>query len=286
MTLAEPASAPEAASAPDQPLAGWRVLLTRAEGDSGQASQHLARHGARCTAAAMIVIEAPLTVEHLDQAITALHAGAYAWVGFTSVHAVYAVRARCEHLGVPVAHHAQVAAVGEATAAALREWGMPPDLVPAANRSAAGLLAQWPTCTSTRGEGAGRDSTRCAGDAVLLPRSDLASDVLPAGLRAKGWAVDEVIAYRTVPAPPPPADLRAAVATGGFDAILFTSGSTVRALLAHSGAPHPRTVIGCIGAATATTAKELGLRVDVLAPEATIVALVDALADYAATVAQ
>ena len=52
-----------------------------------------------------------------------------------------------------------------------------------------------------------------------------------------------------------------------FDAVVFTSSSTVRNLVGIAGKPHPSTVIACIGPATAKTAEECGLRVDVLAPE-------------------
>ena len=62
--------------------------------------------------------------------------------------------------------------------------------------------------------------------------------------------------------------------------MVFTSSSTVRNLVGIAGKPHPSTVIACIGPATAKTAEEHGLRVDVLAPEASSDSLVDALADY------
>jgi uroporphyrinogen III methyltransferase/synthase len=74
--------------------------------------------------------------------------------------------------------------------------------------------------------------------------------------------------------------VREAIKGGQFDAVVFTSSSTVRNLVGIAGKPHPSTVIACIGPATAKTAEEHGLRVDVLAPEASADSLVDALADY------
>jgi uroporphyrinogen III methyltransferase/synthase len=56
----------------------------------------------------------------------------------------------------------------------------------------------------------------------------------------------------------------------------------VRNLVGIAGKPHETTVIACIGPKTTETAQELGLRVDVQAPEATIAALVGALAEFAA----
>ena len=81
-------------------------------------------------------------------------------------------------------------------------------------------------------------------------------------------------------AAPPAAEIREAIKGGQFDAAVFTSSSTVRNLVGIAGKPHPSTVIACIGPATAKAAEEHGLRVDVLAPEASSDSLVDALADY------
>ena len=101
-----------------------------------------------------------------------------------------------------------------------------------------------------------------------------------AGLQEMGWEVDDVTAYRTVRAAPPAASIREAIKTGKFDAVVFTSSSTVRNLVGIAGKPHPTTVVACIGPATAKVAEEHGLRVDVLAPEASAASLVDALAEY------
>jgi uroporphyrinogen III methyltransferase/synthase len=94
--------------------------------------------------------------------------------------------------------------------------------------------------------------------------------------------VDDVTAYRTVRASPPPAETREAIKGGGFDAVLFTSSSTVRNLVGIAGKPHQVTVIACIGPATARTAEEHGLRVDVLSPEPSVQALAEALAEFGA----
>lgn len=103
-----------------------------------------------------------------------------------------------------------------------------------------------------------------------------------AGLIELGWEVDDVTAYRTVRASPPPAETREAIKGGGFDAVLFTSSSTVRNLVGIAGKPHNVTVIACIGPATAKTAEEHGLRVDVMAPEPSVAKLAEALADFGA----
>ena len=118
-----------------------------------------------------------------------------------------------------------------------------------------GLLEEWPAY----------DSVLDPIDRVFLPRADIATETLAAGLVELGWEVDDVTAYRTVRAAPPPAATRDAIKAGGFDAVLFTSSSTVRNLVGIAGKPHASTVIACIGPQTAKTAEEHGLRVDVLA---------------------
>ena len=117
---------------------------------------------------------------------------------------------------------------------------------------------------------------------VFLPRADIATENLVAGLIDLGWECDDVTAYRTVRATPPPAPTRDAIKTGKFDAVVFTSSSTVRNLVGIAGKPHPSTIIAVIGPATAKTAEEHGLRVDVLAPKPDVEVLVDALADFGA----
>jgi len=85
-----------------------------------------------------------------------------------------------------------------------------------------------------------------------------------------------------VRAAPPPAPIREAIKGGGFDAVLFTSSSTVRNLVGIAGKPHAVTVIGVIGPQTAKTAAEFGLRVDVTAPKPSMASLVEAVAEYGA----
>jgi uroporphyrinogen III methyltransferase/synthase len=86
-----------------------------------------------------------------------------------------------------------------------------------------------------------------------------------------------------VRATPPPAPTRDAIKSGKFDAVVFTSSSTVRNLVGIAGKPHPSTVIAVIGPATAKTAEEHGLRVDVMAPKPDVDELVNALADFGGT---
>jgi uroporphyrinogen III methyltransferase/synthase len=259
-----------------KPLFGWRVLVPRTKDQAGSMVERLAEHGAVADVVPTISVEPPRTPHQMEKAVKGLVTGRYEWIGFTSVNAVRAVREKFEEFGLDARAFAglKVAAVGGVTAAALREWGIEPDLVPSGEQvqSADGLLAIWPPF----------DEVLDPINRVFLPRADIATDTLVAGLQQIGWEVDDVTAYRTVRAAPPAADVREAIKTGRFDAVVFTSSSTVRNLVGIAGKPHASTVVACIGPATAKTAEEHGLRVDVLAPEPSVDALVQALADYGA----
>lgn len=257
-----------------KPLFGWRVLVPRTKEQAGSMVGRLAEHGATAEVVPTISVEPPRTPHQIEKAVKGLVTGRYEWIGFTSVNAVRAIREKFEEFGLDARAFAglKVAAVGGVTAAALRDWGIEPDLVPSGEteQSAKGLLEIWPPF----------DEVLDPIDRVFLPRADIATDTLVAGLQAGGWEVDDVTAYRTVRAAPPAAEVREAIKTGQFDAVVFTSSSTVRNLVGIAGKPHTTTVVACIGPATAKTAEEHGLRVDVLAPEPSTEALVQALADH------
>lgn len=261
-----------------KPLFGWNVLVPRTQEQSASIRARLGHHGAVPTVVPTINVEPPRTPQQMERAITGMVTGRYEWVGFTSVNAVKAVRERFEALGLDARTFSglKVAAVGGVTAAALRDWGLIPDLVPSGEQSARGLLDDWPPY----------DDVLDPINRVLLPRADIATDTLVAGLIEMGWEVDDVTAYRTVRAAPPAPEVRDAIKSGAFDAVVFTSSSTVRNLIGIAGKPHPSTVIACIGPQTAKTAEELGLRVDVLAPQPSAEQLIDALADHGAARAE
>ncbi len=260
-----------------KPLFGWSVLVPRTKEQSGSMTSRLSRYGAESTVVPTISVEPPRTPQQMERAVKGMVTGRYEWVGFTSVNAVRAVREKFEEFGLDARSFAglRIAAVGGVTAQALRDWGISPDLVPSEEQSARGLLEEWPPY----------DELLDPINRVFLPRADIATDTLVAGLQAMGWEVDDVTAYRTVRAAPPAASIREAIKSGAFDAVVFTSSSTVRNLVGIAGKPNPSTVIACIGPATAKTAEEHGLRVDVLAPEPSAEALVDALADHGRSLA-
>ncbi|WP_193072190.1 MULTISPECIES: uroporphyrinogen-III synthase [unclassified Brevibacterium] len=256
-----------------KPLFGWQVLIPRTKEQGTSTAEALGELGAVGTVVPTIAVQPPRTPTQMEKAIRGLVDGSYEWVGFTSVNAVRAVRMWFEDFGLDSRSLSgvKVAAVGGRTAAALIDWGITPDLVPDGEHSARGLAAAWPDYVD--------DIDPM--NTVLLPRADIATEVLVAGLLEKGWDPDDVTAYRTVRASPPPAPIREAIKAGDFDAFLFTSSSTVRNLVGIAGKPAATSVICCIGPATANTAAEHGLRVDVLAEEANLTSLIDGLVEFA-----
>ncbi|MFC6154006.1 uroporphyrinogen-III synthase [Nocardioides yefusunii] len=257
-----------------KPLFGWRVLVPRTKEQAGSLSQRLRDFGGVPEEVPTISVEPPRNPLQMDKAVRGLVEGRYEWIAFTSVNAVKAVREKFEEYGLDARSFSglKIACVGDKTADAVKAWGLRPDLVPTGEQSARGLVEEWPPY----------DDVLDPINRVFLPRADIATEVLVTGLGELGWECDDVTAYRTVRAAPPPAPTRDAIKTGKFDAVVFTSSSTVRNLVGIAGKPHPSTIIAVIGPATAKTAEEHGLRVDVQAERPDVDVLVDALADFGA----
>ena len=247
------------------PLSGRRILLTRAKPDDAIA-RALRLAGAQVDALALTV-STPLKSAQLDAARGRLADGGYAWVVFSSWRAARAVvsclpRAR--------SRGTRIAAVGEATARwVVDHAGVSADLT--GTGSAAALLACFPTSDS-------------GARPILIPRSALAPDTLPDGLRALGWSVEAVDAYTTTPAGVGDidADIAGNFRAGHYDAAVLTASSQARALPPLLGLPLPETRVVTIGAPTAATARRQGIAVAAQAssptPEAIVRALTDALA--------
>jgi uroporphyrinogen III methyltransferase/synthase len=257
-----------------RPLYGCTVLVPRTKDQAGDMSQRLTAYGALPIEVPTIAVEPPRSPAQMERAIKGLVDGRYQWVVFTSTNAVRAVWEKFNEFGLDARAFSgvKIACVGEATADRVRAFGVSPELVPSGEQSSLGLLDEFPPY----------DSLFDPVNRVLLPRADIATETLAEGLRERGWEIEDVTAYRTVRAAPPPAETREMIKTGGFDAVCFTSSSTVRNLVGIAGKPHARTIVACIGPKTAETAAEFGLRVDVQPETAAVGPLVDALAEHAA----
>jgi len=234
----------------DRPLAGRRIVVTRPREHAGALVESLERLGAEASVVPLISIE-PLED---DRDLTELvERGDHDWIVFTSANAVLVAGLVLRHV------RARAAAVGPATAQALRELGVEPAFVPA--RFAASEIA------------GGLEPL--TGARVLLPQSEIAEPLLADELRARGASVDVVDAYRTIPRVPT-ADERAALHAA--DAILLASGSAARGL-ASQGVAGSALVV-CIGSKTAEAAREAGLEVGLVAEEATGQGMIQALVSH------
>ncbi|HKW95816.1 MAG TPA: uroporphyrinogen-III synthase [Methylomirabilota bacterium] len=252
-----------------KPLTGRVVLVTRAREQAGTFAELLEAAGARVLLVPTIAIEPPQSWAPLDAAL----AGTFAWAVFTSVNGVAMVRRRVEATGVgrTLLERARLAAIGPATAGALRDWGLRPEIVPAEYVAEALVERLRPEIT--------------AGTRVLLPRAAETRDVLVRELAALGAQVTEVAAYRTRPATEETAGLREALASGGVDVVTFTSSSTVRSFCAlFKPAELPRLLAGvtvaCIGPITRATAEGRGLATDIVPEDYTIPALAQAIVTH------
>ncbi|MGE0220291.1 uroporphyrinogen-III synthase [Mycolicibacterium sp.] len=255
-------------------LYGWTVLVPRTKDQAGEMSDRLVGHGALPIEVPTIAVEPPRSPAQMERAVKGLVDGRFQWVVFTSTNAVRAVWEKFNEFGLDARAFSgvKIACVGQATADRVRAFGINPELVPSGEQSSLGLLDEFPPY----------DDIFDPVNRVLLPRADIATETLAEGLRERGWEIEDVTAYRTVRAAPPPAHTREMIKTGGFDAVCFTSSSTVRNLVGIAGKPHARTIVACIGPKTAETAAEFGLRVDVQPEVAAVGPLVEALAEHAA----
>jgi uroporphyrinogen III methyltransferase/synthase len=239
------------------------VLVPRARDQASELSARLRSRGAEPLEVPTIEIRPVASTAELDRALQELAAGRYDWAVLTSVNGVAAVRGRAEALGEgpAVLAKARVAAVGPATEAALRDWGVAPDLVPEVATTAA----------------LGHAFPAGPGD-VLLARADLANPELGVLLRDKAWATTEVVAYHTVPVGTLDPAARHRLDAGEVDWVAFTASSTVEGFLrGYGGPPPPGVRVAAIGPVTAAAAHAAGVRVAATATEHTIGGLVAAI---------
>lgn len=230
-----------------------RILVPR-----GPWAQRVRERGGEPLEADLLRVEegdTPALREALDSLDSPSHrAGERPWLVLTSARAAEAVRTVLLEAGGELPASVRVAAVGPATAQAVREvLGREADLVPE-RHDAVGLLAALATVT---------DGPPAL---AVLPLSSLAADTLAEGLHTRGWEVREVVAYRVTPQPPAP-QVAEALAAGHLDAVVLTSPSTVAALAATlTAAPAGRPVTVAIGERTARAARAAGIDLAATAP--------------------
>ncbi len=238
-----------------RPLAGLSIVVTRAEHQAEELAAPLRELGAAVVLLPMVGIGPPADAGPLNEAIGSIDQ--YDWIFFTSVNAVQAVVPR-----VGIRPTARVGVVGKATRSCVEDLGWAVDVVPA-EFTAEGLLAIL-------------ESIALRGQRVLIPSGDLARDVLPVALRARGARVDVIEAYRNQV--PPEAKARAKQlfsAPDLSDWVTFASPSAADNLVWAVGETALRQVkIASIGPATSTAIRRHGLTVTIEAAEHTVDGLV------------
>ncbi|MDP6347082.1 MAG: uroporphyrinogen-III C-methyltransferase, partial [Dehalococcoidia bacterium] len=245
----------------NRPLFGKRILVTRSRHQASRLSKLLEQEGAEPVELPTIEIQQAPSPS-LDSALYRM--GDFSWVVLTSANGVEALFSRLIELGrdARALGGVKICAIGDATAEALRGWGLRADLVPS-KFSAGGILQAFE----------GQDIT---GVRFLLPRVEAVPPELADGLRQRGAEVEELALYRTQPADPSD---QARELVESADIITFTSSSTVKGLARLVGGDVGfinRATVACIGPVTAATAAGMGIRTDVVASTHTIPGLVSA----------
>ena len=256
-----------------KPLFDWSVVIPRTTDDFNDLIDQLSRYGASSEVVATLSIEPPRTEQAMEKAIRGLVDGRYLWIVFTSPHSVEAIIERLAEYGLDsrALSGVLIAAVGRGTADALARHGLVADLVPMGNNTAEGLAVEFPA----------HDILIDPLDRILVPSADVSVASLLEGLGRLGWEAEEVTAYRTVRAAPPPAEVRERIKDGMFDAVVFTSSTAVRNMIGIAGKPHAATLVAAIGPATAAACEMHGLRVDVVAESPTYESVAEGLARFA-----
>jgi uroporphyrinogen-III synthase len=213
-----------------RPLAGKRILITRARHQAGRLAEALEEQGAEVLRLPTIEIVPPETYAHLD-AVLAVISG-FDWLIVTSANGAAALADRMQFLriGLEQLKHLQVAAIGPATAVAVGRIGLTVSVMPD-EYVAEAVVAML--------------KEKVAGRRVLLARASVARDVIPEQLRRCGADIHVVEAYRTVIPADSIEQVRALFGEGQPlpDAVTFTSSSTVNnffALLAAANIELPR----------------------------------------------
>jgi uroporphyrinogen-III synthase len=262
-------------AAGDLPLAGCRVLVSRAKKQAGALSSALRELGCSVIEIPFIEIRKPRSYQPLDKALT--NVGNYDWLILTSVNGVEALFDRMQKRRLTPSSLAvtKIAAIGPATRRAIQEHGIKVDVTPKEYVAESVVRAL---------------RRRVKGKRILLVRAKIARDVIPRELRKAGAQVDVMEAYETVVPESSRRRLRSALTSDKRKphAITFTSSSTVKNFVGLLGLRGARAALkkaaqhrgihsASIGPVTSATLREFKLPIDIEAAEYTVPGLVEAI---------
>ena len=250
------------------PLFGKRALVTRARSQASGLASGLTALGAEVVECPVIESKPVDDTRELDECLSDLRR--FEWVAFASPNGVNQVfdRVRAMRKDARIFSTNMIAAVGPATVDALRCRGIAADLIPD-TFTAEGLVAAF-------------QAIRVAPKSAAVFRSDIGRETIPRGLKQLGTEVTEVVAYRTV-ASEDSALIAQRAFEVGIDVTTFTSSSTVKNLvdlLRGDVTGINNSVVVCMGPVTARTAKDSGIRVDLIPDEQTIAAMISAVGEH------
>jgi len=258
----------------DRPLFGRRIVVTRSRDQAAEFVDMLEERGAEAIHAPAIRIAPPDDAELLDAACEAV--ATFDWLVLTSVNAVdYFMRRLLAVSDIRELKGVRICTIGASTAERVRRYGIRVDLVPEEYHAEALVEAL-------------RTADAVTGRRFLLPKADIARELLGDELRASGASVTEVVAYRTLLASTErdsDHDVYRMLLDRQIDAVTFTSPSSVRNFVKMLGEDQAvdllqGTVVACIGPVTAEAAQQLGIATNVMPERFTIADLVDALVEH------
>ncbi len=256
----------------NRPLFGRRIVVTRTREQASDLVERLEELGAACEEFPTIRIVPPDSWVPLDNAIKGIEQ--FDWIVFTSVNGVKNFLARLRALGLDlrVLGKCKVAAIGPKTGELLEDVYLKPDFMPAEYR-AEGIIE-------------GLKAAGVVGKRVLIPRAEVAREILPQKLTEAGAFVEVVPAYKTVKPETEEKDrLIAMLENREIHMVTFTSSSTVTNFVEILGQERVSDLlkgvdIASIGPITAETAEKCGIRTHVMPPEFTIAEMVTSIGEY------
>lgn len=251
-----------------KPFFGKTIVITRPEAQSAEFADLLYEEGARVISFPTIKIVPPDSFDDLDGAVQ--HIERYDWIIFTSVNGVRYFFDRLFHLGKDARDlkGISICAIGPATSASVEQYGIRVDLIPEDYVSESVVAAF--------------EKVGVAGKNILIPRAEIARDIIPGSLSGMGAICDVITAYRTAPSGRKGEDFREIAERDAIDVITFTSPSTVDNfidIVGRNNIPED-TKIACIGPVTKKAAEEAGLAVHIMEGPYTMEGMVNAMIDY------